>query len=149
MIWRIFSHSCRFTHNVPPAEWLNDDSCLTPHQHGFDPNPLCKIEFRCATRDIIDFKDIKKYALDIIKNAGTVINDEEEDDKGFLIQPAYYDFGTIITEDLIDDFKKLMFIALDDAGVGPIRVQVYLNETRKYAVWDDGIMSQSEDSDIL
>jgi|APSaa5957512535_1039671.scaffolds.fasta_scaffold183943_2 hypothetical protein len=149
MIWRIFTHLCRFTHNVPESDWLEDKSCLTPHQHGFDPNPLCKIEFRCATKNIIDFKVIKKLALEIIANAGTVINPEEEDDKGFLLQPAYYDFGTIITEDLIDDFKKLLFIALDDEGYEPIRVQVFLNETRKYAVWDDGTTLQSVDDELL
>jgi hypothetical protein len=145
MIWRIFKHVCRFTHNVPKSEWLEDDNCLTPHEHGFDPNPLCEIEFKCATSSIIDFKVIKKLALEIIRTSATVINAEEEDEKGFLTQPAYYDFGTITAEDLVDDLKKLMFIELGNAGYEPIRVQVYLSETRKYAVLDDGMMLQSEE----
>jgi len=146
MIWRIFKHLCRFTHNVPKSDWLESPDCLTPHEHGFDPNPLCEIEFRCATGNIIDFKVIKKLALMIITDiAHNIINAEEEDKKGFLIQPAYYDFGTITAEDLVDDLKKLMFIELDNAGYDPIRVQVYLSETRKYAVLDDGMLLQSEE----
>lgn len=130
---------CRFKHNVPEAEWLKDEACLTPHEHGFDPNPLCKIEVRAATGKIIDFKNIKEYAIDAIASlAVEVIKKEEEDQIGFLIEPAYYDFGTIITENLVDDLKKLIFARLDKEGFEPIRVQVYLNETRKYAVWDDG-----------
>jgi hypothetical protein len=148
MIWRGFKHVCRFNHNVPPAEWLEDQGCLTPHEHGFDPNPLCAFEISCATEKIIDFKVIKKYVLEVIRNLAVEVKQEEEEDaKGFLMEPAYYDFGTITTEELIDDIKKLVYVKLEENGFKPIRVQVRLNETRKYFVWDDGVLLPNEIED--
>jgi hypothetical protein len=145
MIWRIFTHKCRFKHNVTDAAWLEDKGCLTPHEHGFDPNPLCEIEFRVATAKVIDFKTIKRFAIPIIEDmANEIIQEEKEDQVGHLLQPAYYDFGTLLTENMVDDLKKLMFMKLSDEGYLPERVQVMLHETRKYSIWDDGVMNASE-----
>ena len=137
MIWGIYKHKMRFTHSVPDAPWLEDKACITPHNHGRTPNPLCSIEFIVATEKPLDFKVIKKHAIESLKIIATkVIKEEQEADDGTLLIPFEYDFGTITTETLVDDLRKLMIIALKDYK--PIRIQIWLDETRKYSVWDDG-----------
>ena len=140
MIWGVYKHQMRFEHSVPEAEWLEDKACLIPHKHGRPPNPLCVMEFICATEKSCDFKVLKRLATDSLKIvAHKIIKDEQEADDGRLIVCWEYDFGTITTESLIDDVRKLMLIALEKDGYKPIRVQIWLDETRKYSVWDDGV----------
>lgn len=146
MLYRVYKHKCQFKHNVSDAPWLEDRGCLKPHEHGFDPNPPCIIEFIVATKEIIDFKKVKEYAIDIIENkfANEILIKGEEDIEGRTIQLPYYDFGTLTTEEMLRDLKKLMWIELDKGGYGPIRIQIWLDETRKYSVWDDGDDSEGQ-----
>ena len=139
-IWRVYKHKCRFKHNIKDAPWLEDRSCLIPHEHGFAPNPLCIIEFIVDTGpNIIDFKKIKQIAIKCIKViANKVIEEEKEDENDNLIQPWYYDFGTVTTEQLIDDLRKLTIAEFRTQGFPNARVQLWIDETRKYSVWDDG-----------
>ena len=137
MIWGIYKHKMRFEHNVPDADWLEDKACIKSHKHGRTPNPLCVVEFIVATEKPLYFKVIKKHAiasLNVIANK--VIKEEQEGDDGTLIVPFEYDFGTTTTETLVADLRKLMLIALKEFK--PIRIQIWLDETRKYSVWDDG-----------
>lgn len=140
MIWRIYKHRCRFKHNVEDAPWLVDRSCITPHEHGFAPNPLCTIEFEVATDNTIDFKLIKQVATSCIgKLANLIIEKEIEDDFGKLMQPWYYNFGTMTTETMLDDLRKLVLTEFHELGHAKAKVRIRLSETRKYSVYDDGL----------
>lgn len=144
MLWRVFKLKFRFTHKVENVPWLVDKDCLIDHKHGYAPNPLCSIEFIVATKKPLDFKTIKIHALKALKTTAVkVIEEEQEDGSGGLMISYNYDFGTILTENLVDDLKKLMVISLEEYE--PIRVQIWLDETRKYSVWDDGRLLQSEE----
>ncbi len=139
MFFRVYKHFMRFQHNVEDAAWLKDKACLTPHKHGFKPNPVCNLEFIVATKEIIDFKEIKRLAISCIEKVANNIIEKavETDDDGFLEYP-FYDFGTLTTEELVDDLHKLMIISLKECGYTPLKIQIWLDETRKYAVWFDG-----------
>jgi len=130
MKWRIYKHYCRFIHNVDDRPELVDKACLTPHQHGFDPNPPCVFEFIVGSDKWIDFKEIKVKAIKVIESLANSISEDPTD------KIPYYDFGTQDTENLTDDLKKLLLIELQH--ISPVKVQIWLDETRKYSIWDDG-----------
>ncbi len=127
--WYVYKHFCRFIHNVKDADWLVDKACLTPHEHGFDPNPPCIIEFIVAPDRIMDFKVLKAKATKCV----SAIANKEEVKNGM----PYYDFGTMDTEAMTDDLKKLLLAELNALGY-KARVQIWLDETKKYSIWDDG-----------
>ncbi len=134
-IWRIYNHKCRFRHSVPEADWLQDKACLTGHEHGFAPNPICNFTIEVATKKTIDFKLIKTIT---VKSLGylcsLIIDNEQEDVDGTLITPWYYDFGCITTEELITDLRNLIIIEFKTRGHEDVEVRIKLNETRKYSV---------------
>ncbi len=137
--WRIYEHKCRFKHNVKDAPWLEDRACLDVHEHGFKPNPLCKIQVEVATKHIIDFKLIKKITVRCLSRfANDVIETEIENDVDGIVQPWYYDFGSMTTEDMVDDLRKLILAEFKNLGHLDAIVRIRLHETRKYSVYDDG-----------
>lgn len=138
-LWRIYKHKCRFKHNVEDAPWLEDRACLIPHEHGFAPNPLCIIQVEVATKKVIDFKLVKKVTVEAVGAlANTIIEKEVEDKIGALMQPWYYDFGSMTTEAMVDDLKKLILAEFKTLGHKTAKVKIRIEETRKYSVYDDG-----------
>ena len=118
---------------------LIDKACLTPHKHGFAPNPICNLEFIVATKEVIDFKLIKKLAIECVEQmANQIIEPQIETEKDGITQYPFYDFGTLTTEEMVDDLHKLMYAKLKESKCTPMRIQIWLDETRKYSVWFDG-----------
>ena len=141
VFWRIYKHHCRYQHNVEDNSELIDKACLVPHQHGFSPNdPVC-IEFILLTKKWIDFKTIKLIAIDCVEKLANT-NGVAAD----ILYPAfqlptdglpYYDFGTADTETLVDDLRKL-FLASLPKRYNPAKLQIWMDETNKFSVWEDG-----------
>ncbi len=131
MKWRVYKHQMRFIHSVNDNSALIDKACLKPHEHGFDPNPVCVCEFIVHTKDWIDFKTIKELAIKNVEAIANSVNNEKE--------VPYYDFGTMDTETMTDDLKRLMVSDLRLMNQQDVVVQIWLDETKKYAIWDDGI----------
>jgi len=135
----------QFTHNVKDANWLIDKACLAPHIHGFNPNPPCICEFIVATKEIIDFKLVKKLGKECIEElANKIIKVGKETEKEGFVEYPYYDFGTLTTEEMTDDLRKLMWAKLEKLKLHPLRIQVWLDETKKYSIWDDGVPSKQQ-----
>ena len=132
MKWRVYKHQLRFIHNVEDNSELIDKTCLKPHEHGFDPNPVCVCEIIVHTEKWLDFKTIKNLA---IKNIESMANKTTQPKSSDI---PYYDFGTMDTETFTTDLRKLM---ITDIKVNhmDVEVQIWLDETKKYAMWDDGI----------
>ena len=137
MKWRVYKHEMRFIHNVIDRAELKDKACLKPHEHGFDPNPPCIIEFIVHTEEWIDFKIIKEKAIRCIHSLANSLDLSKD--------IPYYDFGSTDTETLTDNLRKLMIAEMKlmkqvgkEIGYTNIKVQIWLDETKKYSIWEDG-----------
>ncbi len=129
--WRVYKHKMRFIHNVEDSSALRDKTCLKPHEHGFEPNQVCVCEFIVKTREWVDFKVIKELA---IKNIESIANSTN-----LSGSVPYYDFGTMDTETMSKDLSTLMTADLKKLNLFNVVVQIWLDETDKYAIWYDGV----------
>ena len=129
MKWRVYKHQMRFIHSVNDNSALVDKTCLKPHEHGFDPNPVCVCEIIVHTEKWLDFKTIKVLAIKNIESMANEVTDKEV---------PYYDFGTMDTETFTTDLHRLMIADLKKEHP-EVKVQIWLDETKKYSIWDDGL----------
>jgi len=120
----------RFIHNVEDNPALEDKACLKPHEHGFDPNPVCVCEVIVHTDKWVDFKTIKELSVHYIEQMANSKKTDQE--------IPYYDFGTMDTETFTTDLRILMISAFKKTHPD-VKVQIWLDETKKYSIWDDGI----------
>jgi len=134
--WRIFKLQCRYQHSVEDRPELVDKGCLVPHNHGFTPNPPVYFEFRIATREWVDFKTLKAKCTNVVERM--VINKIDHT----LIKSyppdglPFYDFGVVDTEHILKDIRQMLKVEL--AEYENVRIQIFLMETSKYGLWDDG-----------
>ncbi len=135
MKWRIYKHQFRFIHSVEDRPELVDKDCLKPHKHGFGHNPPCTMEFIVGTDKWVDFKTITVLANKVLES----ISNKTENPGDFPV----YDFGTQDTEKLTTDVRHLMEAELKEK-YADIKVQIWLDETPKYAIWDDAVESHRE-----
>jgi len=128
--WRVYKHRFRFIHNVEDNPNLKDKACLKPHKHGFGTNLPCVMEFIVKSpHDWVDFKEIKEVAIKAIESVSNKFSEVD--------MLPFYDFGTQDTENLTDDIKKLVQVGL--SKYKDTVVQIWLDETNKYSIWDDGL----------
>ena len=137
--WRVYKHRFRFVHNVEDNANLVDKSCLTPHKHGFGTQQPCTMEIIVKSpHDWVDFKEIKQVSIKAIESLANKFSEVD--------MLPFYDFGTQDTENLTDDVKKLVQAELSKKYKDTV-VQIWLDETNKYSIWDDGLDDTPKASD--